>query len=273
MHQALSDLVALLGGRRLVALTGAGMSTESGIPDYRGPTSKPRNPIQHRDFLRDERVRRRYWARSFVGWPRMSAAKPNPAHYGLAALESRGLVQSVITQNVDRLHRAAGSKRVIELHGAIAEVLCLSCGAHEARSDLQVRLSELNPERRSDADEARSAPDGDADLDPHWIEDFCVASCLRCSGVLKPDVVFFGDNVARPIVEAAFGLVEEAEAMLVLGTSLTVYSGYRFVRRAHELKKPIVIINAGSTRADPLASLCVDERLGTILPALNNALP
>lgn len=268
----MSDLVGLVKGRRVVALTGAGMSTQSGIPDYRGPTSKPRNPIQHRDFLRDERVRRRYWARSFVGWTRMSAARPNPAHLGLAALESRGAVQSVITQNVDRLHHAAGSKRIIELHGAIADVICLSCGAHEARSDLQVRLIDANRSWSAELEQPRSAPDGDADVDPQWIEDFRVASCIRCSGVLKPDVVFFGDNVAKPIVEAAFAMVDEAEVMLVLGTSLTVYSGYRFVRRAHEAKKPIAIVNGGSTRADPLANLCVDERLEAILPALNVAL-
>ena len=263
------ELAALLGGKRVVALTGAGMSTDSGIPDYRGETGRARvrTPIQHREFVHHEAVRRRYWARSFLGWPRISAARPNPAHLALAELERAGVISSTITQNVDRLHQAAGTDRVLELHGALAAVVCLGCGAKEPREDVQARLAELNGDLLPRHD-AVVAPDGDAELPPEATESFRVPACLDCAGVLKPDVVFFGDNVPRPIVDAAFRMVEAADALLVLGTSLTVFSGFRFVRRAAELKKVIVIVNRGETRGDGLATMRVDAPLAEILPAL-----
>lgn len=262
------ELGELLRGKRLAALTGAGMSTDSGIPDYRGETGRARvsTPIQHRDFVHHEAVRRRYWARSFLGWPRISTAKPNPAHVALAQLEQAGVVAHVITQNVDRLHHAAGSRRVIELHGALANVVCLTCGAKELRAELQSRLSRMNDDLV--ARDVVVAPDGDAELPAQATESFRVPGCLACGGVLKPDVVFFGDNVPRPIVDEAFRVVEDADALLVLGTSLTVFSGFRFVRRAAEKQKPIVIVNRGETRGDPLATARIDAPLGEVLPQL-----
>ncbi|NUO48213.1 MAG: NAD-dependent protein deacetylase [Polyangiaceae bacterium] len=261
-------LEQMVRSRRAVALTGAGLSTESGIPDYRGATSRlrPRTPLQHRDFLRDPAVRRRYWARSFVGWPRISRAQPNAGHEAVAELERLGIVSGVITQNVDRLHRAAGSRRVIELHGALAETRCLSCGLIESREDLQARMVRMNP--AIDVTRAMAAPDGDADLDAAVVQGFNVPSCTSCDGVLKPDVVFFGDNVPRPVVDEAFAMVDAAEVLLVLGTSLAVFSGYRFVRRAAERDIPIAIVNEGETRGDALATIRIDARLGDVLPRL-----
>ena len=264
-----TPLVRLLRGRRLVALTGAGCSTDSGIPDYRGPgtLARARNPVQYRAFVEDPIARQRYWARSMLGWPRFSAARPNGAHRALAALEQAGVLRGIITQNVDRLHHAAGSARVVELHGALAEVICLACGALEARAALQDRLARLNP--WWDA-EVELAPDGDAELTQ--VDGFRVADCLACGGVLKPRVVFFGENVPRPTVDDAFGLLGEGEALLVAGSSLTVYSGLRFVRRAAEQGVPVVILNLGPTRGDPLAALRLDAPLGDTLPALADAL-
>jgi NAD-dependent SIR2 family protein deacetylase len=264
-----ASLIELLRGRRAVALTGAGMSTDSGIPDYRGESSRARTrtPIQHRDFLRDAAVRTRYWARSFVGWPRIAGARPNAAHLALADLERRGAVTGVITQNVDRLHQAAGSERVLELHGALARTRCLACGTLEARDELQDRMRTLNA--GLDLAGAAAAPDGDAELASELVAGFHVPACRACGGTLKPDVVFFGDNVARPLVDEAFGMVESAEALLVLGTSLTVFSGYRFVRRAAERGIPIAIVNRGETRGDALAAVLVDGRLGDVLTELS----
>lgn len=255
----------MLAGRRVVALTGAGMSTDSGIPDYRGAGRAPRTPIQHLEFVRSSAVRQRYWARAFVGWERFAGARPNDAHHALGRLEARGIVSGVITQNVDRLHQAANSTRVIELHGALAEVRCLACGAIEERRHVQARLRELNP--GFDA-VAVMAPDGDAELSGELIASFAPPGCERCGGDLKPNVVFFGDNVARPIVDAAFAMLEEAEALLVLGTSLTVFSGFRFVRRAFERSMPIAIVNLGPTRGDPYAAARLDAPLGAVLPRL-----
>lgn len=268
----LAELAALLRGRRAVALTGAGISTESGIPDYRGPGTRERarSPLQHAEFVRDGAARRRYWARSVIGWPRVDAAAPNPAHAALAALERAGALAAIITQNVDRLHHRAGSREVIELHGALADVACLSCGGRESRAALQERLVALNPWWRADA--APVAPDGDADLPAAAIDRFQVADCGGCGGVLKPDVVFFGGSVPRPVVDAAYRLVDQSEALLVVGSSLTVYSGYRFVRRAAERGVPVAIVNLGPTRGDPLAALRWDERAGVALPALAAAL-
>ncbi|MBZ4400858.1 MULTISPECIES: NAD-dependent protein deacetylase [unclassified Myxococcus] len=265
-------LASLLRGRRTVVLTGAGCSTESGIPDYRGPgtRARARNPIQHREFLQRPEVRARYWARSLLGWPRFAAARPNAAHQALAALEQGGHVQGLITQNVDRLHHAAGSSRIIELHGALARVRCLDCGAQEARVDLQERLLSLNPDFTHQVLELR--PDGDAELSSEALQSFRVPACLRCGGTLKPDVVFFGDNVPAPTVADAFGLLEEGDALLVVGSSLAIYSGYRFLVRASERQVPIAILNLGECRGVELADLCIEASAGDVLPRLASRL-
>ncbi|MFL5344137.1 MAG: NAD-dependent protein deacetylase [Hyalangium sp.] len=268
----LGPLVNLLRGRRIVVLTGAGCSTESGIPDYRGPgtRARARNPIQHMEFLNHPEVRARYWARSLIGWPRFSSARPNAAHHALAALERDRHVVGLITQNVDRLHHAAGSTRIIELHGALADVRCLSCGEREAREAVQQRLLELNPGFVEHQVELR--PDGDAELPVEAVRSFRVADCLRCGGAMKPDVVFFGDNVPRPTVDAAFEMLEEGDALLVAGSSLAVFSGYRFVLRASERHMPIALINLGESRGDDLADVRVEARVGEVLPRLASSL-
>jgi NAD-dependent SIR2 family protein deacetylase len=269
-------LRALLAGRRFVALTGAGCSTESGIPDYRGAGRPgPRNPIQHDAFVRQAHVRRRYWARATLGWERFKTARPNAGHRALAALEAAGLLAGVITQNVDRLHHEAGSRRVVELHGALAEVRCLACGVLEARASVQDRLLEANPgwlgRARAElaaAAEASVRPDGDAELSADTVAVFEVVGCGRCGGPLKPEVVFFGGTVPEATVVAGWRLLEAAQALLVAGSSLTVYSGFRFVRRAHELGLPIGIINLGPTRGDELAEARVAAPVGHALPLL-----
>lgn len=265
-------LARLLRGRRTVVLTGAGCSTESGIPDYRGPgtRARARNPIQHLEFLQRPEVRARYWARSLLGWPRFSSARPNAAHHALAVLEREGHVRGLITQNVDRLHHAAGSTRVIELHGALAEVRCLSCQEREPRAALQERLLALNPSFLEHQVELR--PDGDAELSAEAVRAFRVADCLSCGGPLKPDVVFFGDNVPRPTVDAAFSLLEEGEVLLVVGSSLAIFSGYRFVLRAAERHLPIALLNIGECRGAELAHLVLEARAGEVLPRLAAAL-
>ena len=263
----LEQLAQLCTGRRVVALTGAGCSTESGIPDYRGEgtRARARNPIRFNTYVRDPAARSRYWARSVLGWPQLRAAEPNAAHRALAELEAAGVVHTLITQNVDRLHQAAGSRRVIELHGALAEVRCLACGALESRDQLQARLLAKNPGWT--AQEAELAPDGDAELEPE--RPFCVAGCRVCSGVLKPHVVFFGEQVPAERVEAAYAAVEAAELLLVLGTSLAVFSGLRFVRRAAAQGTPVAIVNCGPTRGDELATLKLEARVGALLPRLS----
>jgi NAD-dependent SIR2 family protein deacetylase len=265
-------LVALLSRRRVVALTGAGISTESGIPDYRGPETRrrARNPIVGRAFLESELLRRRYWARAAVGWHRFGRAAPNLAHTALAELEHAGALSGVITQNVDRLHHRAGSRRVVELHGNLHEVHCLSCGLVEPRDSVQLRLLHENPgwlERP-----AEFAPDGDADLDEPGLERFVAPRCLECAGALKPRVVFFGETVPRSVVDAAFGLLAEAEALLVVGTSLAVYSGYRFVRAAVERELPIALVNLGESRGAEHAAVHLEARAGDVLPRLVSAL-
>jgi NAD+-dependent protein deacetylase sirtuin 4 len=264
----LADLAVLMTGRPVVVLTGAGCSTESGIPDYRGAgrPARTRPPIQHDAFLRRPEVRQRYWARATVGWAHFAGAEPNPAHRALAALERAGLVTGLITQNVDRLHQQAGSRRVVELHGALADVICLGCGSFEARSALQVRLLAANPGWLARA--AALAPDGDADLPDEDVAAFRVPACLGCGGVLKPDVVFFGGNVGRPTVEAAWALVDQAQVLLVVGSSLAVYSGYRFVLRARDRGMGIGLLNLGPTRADALATARVERRAGAALTRL-----
>lgn len=261
-------LAELLEGRRVCVLTGAGISTESGIPDYRGPTAPPRKrpPIQHRDFLEDAATRARYWARSLLGWPRFRDFEPNEAHRALARWHASGALTGLITQNVDRLHQKAGHPGVLELHGALAEVRCLACEVRLDRDALQRVLERLNP-HALDWKHTLMA-DGDAELPDSVIERFTVPSCGGCGGVLKPDVVFFGDSVPRARVEDAFARLDAAEVLLVVGSSLTVFSGYRFVLRAKERGVPVAVINLGPTRADADATLKVEGRAGELLPEL-----
>lgn len=287
--------MTLLAGKQLVVLTGAGCSTESGIPDYRGGGRPPsRRPILHDSFVRLPEVRQRYWARSTVAWRRFSAATPNAAHAALATLERRGNVRGIITQNVDRLHHGAGSRRVIELHGALATVRCLACDAVEDRDRLQVRLVAANRDWLAVRASARNplAPDGDADVggadeapgeDPadgaegagggEGFHNFRVPTCLACGGTLMPDVVFFGGTVSATKVAAAWSLLEEAEALLVVGSSLAVYSGFRFVRGAADCGLPIAIVNLGTTRGDDLCQIRVEAAAGRLLPVLVERLP
>lgn len=270
-RESIAPLVELLAGRRFVTLTGAGCSTESGIPDYRGNgRSGPRNPIQHDAFLRDGEVRRRYWARATLGWQRFTAAEPNPGHRALAALEEGGRLAGVITQNVDRLHHRAGSRRVIELHGALEDVSCLRCGTVDPREDVHARLLRANPDWLRLGAELR--PDGDAELPADAVAGFHVVACRVCGGELKPDVVFFGGTVPERTLAAAWELFERGEVLLVAGSSLTVYSGFRFVRRASERGVPIAIVNLGPTRADALADVKVGLPTAQALPALAEAL-
>lgn len=264
----------LARGRRIVALTGAGCSTESGIPDYRGVDTPPRTrpPIQHREFVDHAALRQRYWARSMLGWPRLAGARPNAAHHALAGMERAGVLAGLITQNVDGLHGAAGSREVVELHGAIGRVRCLACGEITRRADLQERLVDANPTWAARAHAAALAPDGDADLPDALVADFAVVTCAACDGVLMPDVVFFGGNVPRSTLDAAWAAFDRAELLLVVGSSLTVFSGYRFVRRAAERAVPVAIVNRGPTRGDPEATIRVDARAGDALPVLAAAL-
>lgn len=262
----LKEVAALLRGRRWVALTGAGCSTESGIPDYRGPDSKPRTPIQYKDFMESEQARARYWARSRRGWPHFSKARPNPSHQALVELEDAGLL-GIITQNVDRLHQRAGSGTVVDLHGALEEVLYLGCGALSDREALQRRLEEENP---GEVVDAPLAPDGDAEGESGV--GFQVPACARCGGILKPHVVFFGENVPPPRLALAKELFARAQCLLVAGSSLTVFSGYRFVRWAAEAGIPVVILNQGPTRGDSLAALKWEQRTGLALPQLSQLL-
>jgi NAD-dependent SIR2 family protein deacetylase len=260
-------LVELAHGRRIVALTGAGISTESGIPDYRGPDRPPRvrDPMQHREFVDKPDMRKKYWARSMIGYPRMAAARPNAGHRALAALEHAGVLAGVITQNVDGLHAAAGSRAVVELHGALARVRCLECGASSSRDELQARLVAANPHH---ANGGKIAPDGDVDVPDALVADFIVSACDACGGVLMPDVVFFGGSVPRATLDAAWAVFARAELLLVVGSSLAVFSGYRFVRRAAEHAIPIAIINHGETRGDAHATLRIDARAGAMLSDL-----
>ncbi|WP_022835091.1 NAD-dependent protein deacetylase [Salisaeta longa] len=272
MSDPMDDLVALLRDRRVVVLTGAGVSTESGIPDYRGPTTrrKTRAPVRYRAFMNEEAARRHYWARSALGWPRFAAFQPNAGHDALAALEQAGCVEGVITQNVDRLHQKAGSEAVVELHGALADVRCMDCNAREDRSAFQKRLLLFNPNWEEQT--AALAPDGDAELPPDVTAHFRVPACRRCGGILKPDVVFFGESVPAARVQAAWALLERGEVLLVAGSSLAVYSGYRFVLRARDTKRPVALVNLGTTRADAHTTVRVQGKTGTLLPALAHRL-
>ena len=242
---------------RLFVLTGAGCSTDSGIPDYRDAEGnwKRSPPVNFAAFLGSTAVRQRYWARSLIGWPRISRARPNGAHAALARLERDGRIDLLVTQNVDGLHQSAGSERLIDLHGRIDQVRCMGCERMTSRAALQAQLLDCNAEWRDL--EARSAPDGDADLNGLPFERFAVPPCEHCGGVLKPDVVFFGESVPRPRVEACMARLEQAGALLIVGSSLMIYSGYRFVQHAARRGLPIAAINLGRTRADALLSLKV----------------
>lgn len=294
VYDQLSDLLAHAG---VVILSGAGISTESGIPDYRGATglaarggpveiirgkvghttdfdlpdyrgrtgaARPATPMTYQAFTGSQRARQRYWARSHLGWRVIARAEPNAGHHAVADLQDAGLLDGIITQNVDGLHQAAGAMDVLELHGTLDRVVCLRCGGYTGRDELDVRLRAAND--GFDRAFAALKPDGDADLDD--VSGFEVVDCLVCGGVLKPDVVFFGETVPRDRVDSSFALVDKARTLLVLGSSLTVMSGYRFVLRAAKLGIPVAIVNQGHTRGDGQATVKVEEPLGAVLPRL-----
>lgn len=265
----LDGLDGLVGAGGVLVLSGAGLSTDSGIPDYRGPSSALRRsqPMTFQEFTRSASGRRRYWARSHLGWRTVARARPNAGHAAVARLQGLGLVGPVVTQNVDGLHQAAGSADVVELHGGLDRVVCLCCGAVSARAELDARFRTANPGFAAEV--TRVNPDGDADVPDAVLEGFVVLDCLQCgSGPLKPDVVFFGETVPRDRVARCFELVDAARALLVLGSSLTVMSGYRFVLHAARRGIPVGIVNRGSTRGDARADVRVDAPLGEVLPAL-----
>jgi NAD+-dependent protein deacetylase sirtuin 4 len=288
---AIADVADLIRGRRAIVLAGAGCSTESGIPDYRGSSARlrARSPIQYGEFIGRAAARQRYWARSVIGWPRLATARPNPAHLALAHLEAAGAATGVITQNVDGLHHAAGSRRVVELHGSLTGVRCLDCYQVVARADLQHRLVADNAawldQLRGEADSSPAAawvyqrrsgvvaaPDGDADLIDRHVPGFRVPDCEACGGILKPDVVLFGENVPRDRLGEAWRLFDDGDVLLVVGSSLAVFSGRRFMYRAIERRVPIAVVNLGATRADGAAAAKVEARLGDALPELVRAL-
>ena len=267
------ELVAVLAGRRIAALTGAGISTDSGIPDYRGPGSPPSNPMTIRQFTSDPVFRQRYWARNHLGWRHMDDTLPNAGHRALAALEHAGVVTGVITQNVDLLHTKAGSANVVNLHGTYAQVICLGCGHTMSRAALAEQLEALNPgfiERAEAIGGLAVAPDADAVVTD--TASFRYLNCPRCTGMLKPDIVYFGENVPKKVVAQAYSLIDQAEALLVAGSSLTVFSGYRFVRHAAALGIPIAIVNRGRTRGDELATVKVDGGCSELLALLADEL-
>lgn len=268
------ELVALLAGRRVAVLTGAGMSTDSGIPDYRGPDSPPSNPMTLQQFTSDPEFRQRYWARNHVGWRHMAATLPNAGHRALAALERSGVVGGLITQNVDLLHTKAGSRNVVDLHGTYARVICLDCGHTMSRAALAALLEAANPgflERAEAVGGIAVAPDADAVIGD--TSSFRIVDCPVCGGMLKPDIVYFGESVPKQRVEQAFAVVEDADVLLVAGSSLTVFSGYRFVRHAAARQMPIAIVNRGPTRGDDLATVKLDNGCSPMLALLADELP
>jgi NAD-dependent SIR2 family protein deacetylase len=267
------ELIAVLGGRRVAVLTGAGMSTDSGIPDYRGPDSPPSNPMTIRQFTSDPLFRQRYWARNHVGWRHMDDTQPNAGHRALAALERAGVVIGMITQNVDLLHTKAGSTNVVNLHGTYAQVACLNCGHTMSRAALAEQLEALNPgfvQRAEAVGGLAVAPDADAVVAE--TASFRYLDCPHCAGMLKPDIVYFGEGVPKDIVAQAFALVDQSEALLVAGSSLTVFSGYRFVRHAAARGIPVAILNRGPTRGDHLATVKVDGGCSELLTLLADEL-
>ncbi|MEV4317768.1 NAD-dependent protein deacetylase [Actinocrispum sp. NPDC049592] len=265
---SLDEVVEVVAAGNVAVLSGAGLSTESGIPDYRGEsgTLRRHTPMTYDEFVGSLEGRRRYWARSHVGWRTIARAEPNVGHHAVAALQARGLVSGVITQNVDGLHTAAGSADVVELHGNLDRVICLECKDISARQVLDDRFTTANPTFEAVALQVN--PDGDVELEEHAVQSFALVDCTACEGVLKPDVVFFGENVPRVRAEACYRLVDEADALLVLGSSLTVMSGLRFVRHAHKAGKPVIIVNRGRTRGDEYATVRVDLPLGQALTDL-----
>jgi len=271
---SVEDVLEVLRGRRIVALTGAGVSTDSGIPDYRGPDSPPRTPMTFQQFVGDEAFRRHYWARNHVGWRHVHRTVPNAGHRALAELEARGIVVGVITQNVDLLHEQAGSRTVVDLHGRYDRVVCLACGHVVSRAALAERLDELNPgfvESVGVVDDVEIAPDADAVIER--TSHFVVADCARCGGMLKPDIVYFGETVPRERVDRAYSLVDAADVLLVAGSSLTVQSGLRFVRHAARAGTPVVVVNRGATRGDRYAAVTLDAGTSPTLVTLAERLP
>lgn len=254
-----------LAGLKLCVLTGAGMSTDSGIPDYRGAGRVHQHPMTFDRFMGSFEAQQRYWARSYVGWSRIASAKPNAGHFALALAESQSVVQSLITQNVDGLHQAAGSKNVYELHGRLDRVRCMRCSLMTSRAEVDLMLSQLNPGVSKDLT-VEFAPDGDAEIEA--TKDFKIPICPNCDGVLKPDVVFFGEQVESNLVERCFAEVDSAGGLLVAGTSLSVNSGMRFVKRALKADKPVVIINLGPTKGDQLALAKIEANTSVALERL-----
>ena len=250
--------------RRVFVLTGAGCSTASGIPDYRDHDGawKRRQPVMIQAFRTQRAVYRRYWARAYAGWPRLAAATPNDAHHAFAAWETAGTLVQLVTQNLDRLHQRAGSRSVLDLHGRLDVVVCMDCAERTDRAALQDAMAAVNPAWRT---HAATAPDGDADIDDDAIESFAAPQCERCGGLLKPDVVFFGENVPRDRLEQACQALASADALLIAGSSLMVYSGFRFARMAYDAGLPIALVNRGRTRADDLAELKVESDVGSTL--------
>jgi NAD-dependent SIR2 family protein deacetylase len=266
----LSAAASIIGDGGVVVLSGAGLSTESGIPDYRGPSgaySRNHTPITYQLFRDDPRGRHRYWARSYIGWPMMRDMQPNAGHLAVAALESAGLVSGVITQNVDSLHHKAGSSNVIDLHGRLDTVMCMACGLRGSREALHARIASVNAGWEGAA--TRINPDGDVDLPETSVDAFTMVDCTSCGGALKPDVVYFGESVPPARVSDSYAMVDSASSVLVLGSSLHVYSGRRFVTHAHKLGIAIIIVNQGETKADELASVRLDAALGSTLTQLS----
>ncbi|HEY3977663.1 MAG TPA: NAD-dependent protein deacetylase [Streptosporangiaceae bacterium] len=269
-QQALAGLAAIVAGGSVAILSGAGLSTESGIPDYRGPTGLARRagtPMTYQTFTGSAAARQRYWARSHLGWGHIAGAEPNAGHRAVAELDRRGLLAGIITQNVDGLHQAAGAGRVVELHGSLDRVRCLGCAERTPRLDLDRRLRAANPAWAA-GPAAPVNPDGDVELGEDQVRTFRVVDCRGCGGLLMPDVVFFGENVPRPRVDTCFELVAGSAALVVLGSSLTVMSGYRFVRHAARLGVPVAIVNQGATRGDAHAAITLDAALGETLAEL-----
>ncbi|MCW2761411.1 MAG: NAD-dependent protein deacetylase [Marmoricola sp.] len=265
----MADLPTGLLGGRVVVLTGAGLSTDSGIPDYRGPGAPVRMPMTFQEFVATPESQRRYWARAHVGWSRMGSAEPNAGHRALSRLEADGRVSFLITQNVDGLHERAGHQQMVALHGRVSEVICLDCGGRTHRTAMQLLLSEANPGWLQAHTDVAARPDGDVDLDE--TTGFVVPGCARCGGRLKPHVVFFGENVPKHRVERCYAALDDADALLVAGSSLTVMSGLRFVRYAARAGLPVVIVNRGVTRGDPLATVKVDAGCSEWLSAWSHA--
>ncbi|WP_461171655.1 NAD-dependent protein deacetylase [Arthrobacter sp. Z1-9] len=274
---ALLRIRGVLAGNPFALLTGAGLSTDSGIPDYRGPGSPPRSPMTYQEFIKDEANRQRYWARNHIGWSHLRHADPNQGHHAAAELERRGYLTGLITQNVDRLHEDAGSVNVVDLHGRYDQVVCLQCRRTYSRRLLAGVLEELNPDFLSGAAESglvEIAPDADATVeDQALISSFVVAVCPACGGTLKPDFVYFGENVPKERVERSYRIVDDAGALVVAGSSLTVMSGLRFVRHAAKDGKPVIIINRGETRGDDKATIKLDAGISESLAWLAAELP